>query len=323
MAETAVFDAGRLLKELDANWRSIGKSEGSGVLRACAMTLIVVVRAEDDPQALGDTLAEIMHEHPNRTIVVRVGEGDAPVEARTTLQCWMPFGRRQQICCEQIDISATRGNLAAVPPIIFGLMVADLPVALWCRELSLASLEELRPVLRLAGKVMVDSSSQRDAVKAVECLKKLSSGTWTIADLTWARITRWRETVAQILRRGEQMDWCEVTYAGKGISTAAAYLAAWLGKVTDADVPLRCEDEECPPPGLGRIRSVRLQGGDRSVALRRTGRTSLSIEAGRMGSTAVFPLHTDAMLLQEELGVFGRDPLFEQALAALPEVVRG
>ncbi|MGJ5818155.1 glucose-6-phosphate dehydrogenase assembly protein OpcA [Paludibaculum fermentans] len=323
MADPSVIDAGQLLKELDNSWRSIGKSEGSGVLRACAMTLLVVVRAEEDPQVLGETLAEIMHEHPNRTIVIRVGEGNAPVEARTTLQCWMPFGRRQQICCEQIDISATRDNLSAVPPIIFGLMVADLPVALWCRDLSLASLEELRPVLRLAGKVMVDSSSQRDAVKALECLKKLSGGTWTLADLTWARITRWRETIAQVLRRGEPMEWCEVTYAGKGISTAAGYLAAWLKRVSGSDVPLRCEDEECPPAGMGRIRAVRLQGGSQVVSLRRTGRTSLSIEAGRMGSTAVFPLHTDSMLLHEELNVFGRDPLFQDALATLPEVVRG
>lgn len=323
MAEAAVIDAGKLLKELDESWRSVGKSEGSGVLRACAMTLLVVVRADEDPQRLGETLAEIMHEHPNRTIVIRVGEGDGPVEARTTLQCWMPFGRRQQICCEQIDISATKANLSAVPPIIFGLMVADLPVALWCRDLSLASMPELRPILRLAGKVMVDSSSQRDAVKALECLTKLSTGSWTLADLTWARITRWRETIAQVLRRGEQMEWCEVTYAGKGVSTAAGYLAAWLRHVLACEVPLRCEDEESPPAGMGRIRAVRLHGGERFVSLRRTGRTALSIEAGRMGSTAVFPLHTDSMLLHEELSVFGKDRLFEDAMAALPQVVRG
>lgn len=322
MAEAAVFDAGRLLKELDESWRSVGKSEGSGVLRACAMTLLVVVRQEEDPQALGATLADIMHEHPNRTIVIRVGEGDGPVEARTTLQCWMPFGRRQQVCCEQIDICATKQNLTAVPPIIFGLMVADLPVALWCRDLSLASMPELLPVLRLAGKVMVDSSSQRDAVKALECLKKLGDGPWTLADLTWARITRWRETIVQVLRRGEHVEWGEITYAGKGVSTAAGYLAAWLKRVVGSDVPLRCEDDEAPAPGLGRIRAVRLQGGDRFVSLRRTGRISLSIEAGRMGSTAVFPLHTDASLLHEELSVFGRDPQFQDALAGLPEVVR-
>lgn len=317
---TAAVDAGRLLKELDENWRAMGKGEGGGVLRACSMTLVVVIKESDDPQAMGETLAQIMHEHPNRTILLRVSEA-GPVEARTTIQCWMPFGRRQQVCCEQIEVTASRASLGDVPPVLFGLMVADLPVALWCSDAELAALPELRPVLRLAGKVMVDTARLPGVTAAAAALASLSGGSWRLADLTWARVTRWRETVAQVLKGGARPEWCELTYAGGEVPASAAYLAAWLREALGIDVPMRCEDAETPPPNTGRIRAVRLGCDRHDVTLRRTSRTALSIAMGRVTHSAVFPLHTDAHLLHEELGVFGVDRQFEAALRRWPEVL--
>ena len=241
-------DAGILLKELDDNWRQLGKGEGVGVLRACAMTLIVVVRVCDDAQALGVTLADIMHEHPNRTIVLRLGE-DGEVAARATLQCWMPFGGRQQICCEQIEISASLATLGAVPPVLFGLMVADLPVAVWCPDLRLANLPELRPVLKLAGKVMVDSSPLLDMRVALPALQSLSGGPWRLADLAWTRATRWRETVAHLASTEgwTRADVVEIAWAGEGVPPAVAYVGAWLNP---GRLALRCDTAEMPAPGV-------------------------------------------------------------------------
>lgn len=190
----AAMDAGALLKELDALWGSYGKDQQSGVLRACAMTLIVVAGADEDPQALGATLAEIMHAHPNRSIVVRVG-GTAPLAAHTSVQCWMPSGGRRQICCEQVEIDTPVASLDAVPPILLGLMVADLPVALWLKDLRLAGVAALAPLLGLAGKVIVDTAQCASVGEALGVLRGLGGGSWQVADLAWARITRWREMI--------------------------------------------------------------------------------------------------------------------------------
>ena len=76
------------------------------------MTLIVVVEEERDAQAIGETLASLMHEHPSRAIVLRVRSGEEPsLSARVFAQCWMPFGSRQQICCEQVEIISSLGEL--------------------------------------------------------------------------------------------------------------------------------------------------------------------------------------------------------------------
>jgi len=311
-------DAERLLKELDDNWRQLGKGEGSDVLRACAMTLIVVVREGADAQELGVTLADLMHQHPNRTIVLRVGEA-GEVEARANLQCWMPFGGRQQICCEQIEISASLETLGAVPPVLFGLMVADLPVAVWCPDLELADLPELRPVLKLASKVIVDSSATLDMREALPALQSLSSCAWRLADLAWARVTRWREAMAHL---ADEEGWtraeeAEITWAGAGVPPAVAYVGAWLRAER---LVLRCGTAEMAAPGAGRIRSLCVTAKGRQVCLRREG-TGVAVEIERLKTGMVFPVLCDAALLHEELGVFGVDEVFEAALRRVPEVL--
>jgi len=56
----------------------------------------------------GETMAALMPEHPARTIVVRLsGAGERALAERVYAQCWMPFGERRQICCEQIEITAS------------------------------------------------------------------------------------------------------------------------------------------------------------------------------------------------------------------------
>src|SRR5258708_2424218 len=98
----------KILKELAALWTQEGKQGESGVLRACSMTLLVMADAADDVAALGETIAALMPQHPARAILVRLlGAGERALSERVYQQCWKPFGGRQQICCEQIEITAS------------------------------------------------------------------------------------------------------------------------------------------------------------------------------------------------------------------------
>jgi glucose-6-phosphate dehydrogenase assembly protein OpcA len=329
---TAAVDAGRLLRELDEQWRHLGKSESGGVLRACAMTLIVVSRGGQDPQKLGGTLAELARRHPSRTILLRVDEqASEPLEARTTLQCWMPFGKRQQICCEQIELTAQPGRLDEVPPVLLGLVVPDLPIVMWCSDLELACLPPLESVLKLAGKLIVDSTTMDSPAAALTALQKLKAGPWQLADLAWTRITRWRETVSQLLSSGEWSECpgehAEVTWAGQPPAQTALYLAAWIAATFDwkgdlADrLNLSCTDPVRPPKGTGRVRMVRLSGKSRQLTLRRPAGIGVAIEIDGRKSQVIFPILTEAVLLNEELNVFGPDPHFDAAFEHLPATV--
>ncbi len=132
----------RIMKELARVWTSLAEEErhqgGPTVLRACAMTLIVATDDEDeDSLAVSQGLTELMHTHPSRAIVLRSSErADEGLSARVFAQCWKPFGKAQQICCEQIEITARPDQWLDVGPTVLGIIVPDLPVVVWCRQKS-------------------------------------------------------------------------------------------------------------------------------------------------------------------------------------------
>lgn len=320
-------DAPRLLHELDETWRTLGhdqsKDQGTGVLRACAMTLIVAAAEADDPQELGAMLSSLMQLHPSRTIVVRTCPNRDKVEARTSVQCWMPFGRRQQICGEWIEIFAGAAQFGEVSLLLLGLTVPDLPVVFWVRHTALAHLDALRPVLSLATRVIVDTSEADEPEIALAAVRSLAVGTdgnalpaWRLADLAWGRVTRWRKALAGVLRDAAVPTTGAIHWAGAKLSMPACYLDAWLRTAFPGlEIELSSSDPARPPVNVGRIRVVQLNGPGLDVRLERpTGGTNVVAITDGLQNGLVFPRLDEAALLAEELGIAARDHLFEAAL---------
>ena len=184
----------RILHEMADLWVSLGKQgEGdAGVLRACSMTLIVAAEESDDAQAIGETLAALMPEHPSRAIVVRFrAEDQRSLAARVFAQCWMPFGHRQQICCEQIEITASDASLPDLAAVLMPLKVPDLPVILWCRSPRLFRLAAFAQLSSIAQKVVLDSAACDDQAGAIkEMQEAVAGGRAPLADLSWTRLTQ-------------------------------------------------------------------------------------------------------------------------------------
>lgn len=323
----AGVDAGALLKELDGTWRELGKAEGHGVLRACAMTLLTIARPGDDPQTLGSVLAEIMHEHPCRAIVVRVDTGgEHTIAARASVQCWMPFGRRQQICSEQIEIESPRDQIRQLPAVLLGLLVPDLPIYVWCRDLSLATQPDLAKIFSLAGRIIIDTAGPADARQPFSVLTELRKLKVPVSDLAWTRVTRWRALLDSVfttpncheqLRSVENV---EISWAGQGRPAVACYLAAWLkSRLPRIRTSLVCGDPLMPDAGAGRIRRVMLAGPGFSIELSRPGGTVVEISGKQLQGHLLFPHFSRADVLREELGLLGVDAQFE---ASVDEAVR-
>ncbi len=79
----------------------------------------------------------------------------------------MPFGHRQQICCEQIEITASDASLPDFAPVVLPLTVPDLPVILWCRSPRLFRLPAFSQLCAIAQKVVLDSAAFDDARAAL------------------------------------------------------------------------------------------------------------------------------------------------------------
>ena len=233
----------KILKELSALWVEEGKLGASGVLRACTMTLVVIAEEADDAGALGETTAALMPEHPARAIMVRLrAGGERALSERVYQQCWKPFGQRQQICCEQIELTASDAALGDLPSVLLPLIVADLPVILWCRSPRLLDMPEFGEIAGMATKVVLDSAAFGDASDAIRRLADEQGRGRHVGDLAWTRLTRWREMLARVFENREYLarlnaiSEVKVTW-GPGFEAAAWYLAAWAqNALADAGV---------------------------------------------------------------------------------------
>jgi len=317
-----------ILKEMAELWVSLGKQgeDGAGVLRACMMTLVVVAEESEDAQGIGETLAALMPEHPSRVIVIRFrAEEERTLSSRVFAQCWMPFGQRQQICCEQIEITASAVSIPELAAAVMPLAVPDLPVILWCRSPRIFHRYTFPRLAAMAEKVVCDSATFGDPASALGELSEAVGGGRLLADFSWTRLTRWRELISQIFENRsllgslERVGAVRISCCGKTTPASAYYLAAWLMEgieKTAAQAAPRFETAGGSASGsLTRVDLMAADGAETIASVGLVEGHAAEVRVGQLVDRAVLPEPTDYALMREELGIPGRDPVFERTLA--------
>lgn len=323
----------QILKGLSKLWTQMGHEEkGQGqptVLRACAMTLIVATDEADGGYTASQTISELMKDNPSRGIVLAVSESaEHDLEARVLAQCWKPFGKAQQICCEEIEITAKPSSWPNIGPTLVGLLAADLPVIFWCRHSG-----ALRPdatadekagrdaIVSLSQKVIFDSQGMAtgDAITLIDNWQKQQQ---VVADLEWTRLTPWREPLCHVFDNETRQNpfskfqSFEIEHTEAKPPLCALYMGAWLSGPHHAKVTFR--RTEGYAPGLHRVvlhsESETIEFGRNSAEC-----ATLSSTNGR-SRRYNFGEHSLTALLTEELAVAGVDPVFNRAMSRVKEL---
>src|SRR3954470_23175749 len=337
MSSAAIYPAHpeNILKGLSKLWTSLGHEESHQgkptVIRACAMTLIVATDEPDCGFSASQIIADLMREHPSRGIVLAIDESaEHGLQAPALAPCWKPFGKAQQICCEQIEVLSRPDQWPNVGPTLVGLTVADLPVIFWCRHkgaLNASATEEqsagLEVVLDLSSKVIIDSEGE-DAAAAVALISRLRGEGRVLADLEWARLTYWREPFAQIFdnpartNKFSKFHTIEIVHTGDKVTPSAAYAAGWFASVSKAKINL--SGTEGFGPGL---HAIRLISEAETITFQRTGAecARFSSTNGRERSYS-YAEPSVYSLLHQELSILGADPVFNAAFSRAGEFVR-
>jgi glucose-6-phosphate dehydrogenase assembly protein OpcA len=308
----------QILHELSELWTSLseqdkgskhepGKEEDSGVLRACAMTLIAFVDDDADSMALSDTIGRIMRSHPCRAIVVRLRQASGILESRVFAQCWMPAGHHRQICCEQVELSVSLNRVADIPSIVSPLAAPDVPRVVWFRSYGIASVPELGGIIALGDKMIVDSAHQ--GAPTFADLRVLANAGCIVGDLAWTRLSKLRQLIAQLLggRDLSSVDNVSIEFSGTEAVPEAKYLQAWLrSEIQSATVDLRRVD----PTGKARLKTIRI---DPDIHIQ-VEENCAEYQSGSLRERANLPGCSEGDLLTEELNIMTHDRIFERVL---------
>lgn len=174
-----------------------------GLTRICMLTLVAVARDASTLSRLTDVIQRLTPRYPSRSILVRCGAtGSDELGAWVSVHCEGADRGRPRVCCEQIVLAAGGRALSRVPGIVLPLLVPDLPVYLWWGEdvpmAEGAAAEVARHLVAASDCLVVDSATTARPLTTLAAAAALAAPlTGGLRDLTWGRLTPWREVIAQ------------------------------------------------------------------------------------------------------------------------------
>lgn len=201
--EVAISD---LEKEISELWRSAtkGAENAEAVLRTAALTLVVYVESPEGGDEVRSLVSALSEQNPCRVITLIAQPLAKPDGLRSWVsaqcKCDASGSGRKQIRCEEITIQASGGAVRDLGSVVLPLTLSGLPVYFWWRAGRFTPPDYFEQILRLSSHVLVDSARFDNAEADVVALAQLiqeRTRHLAFADLNWARLTPWRELIAQ------------------------------------------------------------------------------------------------------------------------------
>ncbi len=193
----------RIVGELARLWTDISaeveQQTGQIPLRTSILTLVIIARGESEIRIAHETLHELVEQLPSRVIVVEIHPAGSPFDASVSGHCRL-HGAGRTACYEVIEIHTPPERIDAVPSMLAPLELYDIPSFMWWVGQIDFDSSEFKRLASAADRIIIDSSrfdSALDAFSAFERFLRESGSACTGTDLAWARVTRWREALAQ------------------------------------------------------------------------------------------------------------------------------
>ena len=218
-------DVALIERELTQLWNDASERQerrgDSPVTRACSMNLVVVTDDTSRAAAIGELVGEVSVTSPSRIFLVVLDPGDdeSGLDAWVSARCSLPLPGRNQVCCEEITLTAGGRESEKATGIVMSLLVPDLPtVVIWK---SYAGLEGsvLSGFLPFADRVIIDSSEREHPEDLLLSWARLiapgdaaggtpgaGSSEALFGDLSWTHLTPWRSLLARAFQPLEVRD---------------------------------------------------------------------------------------------------------------------
>lgn len=242
------IDVGKLEKELAAMWQPAQNEDGTvseaGMTRVCVVNLVVYAAQHEDRAEIDKLLDEVTEQTPSRAIILIADRdaGDAKLEAYVSTRCQVSAKGAKQVCGEQVTIEASGPVLESVSTAIEPLLVPDVPVFLWWKDIPHYEDKLFNRLVGMADRVVIDSLAfdhpHEDLLRLAEIIRTRPQF-MLVTDINWGRLTSWRSLlasfwdVADYRARLDQIDTVVAEYdppdvAHGEIAAQASLIVGWL-----------------------------------------------------------------------------------------------
>ncbi|MCS7080253.1 MAG: glucose-6-phosphate dehydrogenase assembly protein OpcA [Chloracidobacterium sp.] len=197
-------DVAAIERELTELWQVAAEAkEGdatAAVMRVCLLNLLVLITDEAHFGAVSEVVAKVTESAPCRAIIMHANPAgpEAETHAWIASHCHLDDHMRQ-VCCEEIRVSVGGSAVKYLARTVAPLIVPDLPVFLWWRDIQTLREKYFADFLPDVDRVIVDSRglTHRDSL-AVQLAKFVleTQRRAAFSDLNWTRLTRWRDLIA-------------------------------------------------------------------------------------------------------------------------------
>jgi hypothetical protein len=256
-------------------------------LRTSVLTHMAWVPKRWAKQA-AQTLDGLAEGHPSRTILLHPDPDDPrdELDADVDLRCFATGGRA--VCFEVIELTLCGPRVHAPASIVMPLLVSDLPAFLrWRGDLPFDA-PELDQLVGVADRLIVDSSEWDDPEPGLERLPELFDHI-VVSDIAWGRLEPWRRALAALWPGIAELDTLRVV----GPRAEALLLSGWLAG------------------RLGRDLALDHEPADET--------TSVAVDGNEVAPDHP-ELETPSDLLSEQLEIYNRDPIYEEAARSFSRV---
>jgi len=218
----------------------------TAVLRARVANLLVFVSNAEALDDLHQMLGELTAIHPSRVLAMlgapEATDQDIEMSVESICQTDKRTGAKR-LSCEEITLKAFGKFVIELPSAALPLLMPDLATFLWWRNAPHLSDKVLDKLLRATDRLVIDSLEfTNPPVDLSETNKLFSAKEYDhvgVSDLNWARLTFWRELLADFYDVASYRTWLdgvdsvEIDYVAadpQGLSVApqALLFAGWL-----------------------------------------------------------------------------------------------
>src|SRR6266550_4003650 len=218
----------------------------AAVLRARVANLLVFVSTSELLDEVHQMLRELTGIHPSRVLMM-VGaraepDRDIEMSLASIFQTDQRTGR-ERLCCESVTLKAQGNFVAELPSVALPLLIPDLTTFLWWRDAVQVSDKIFDTLLRATDRLVIDSAEFEDPGNDLVETDKLfvhdSCEDVGVSDLNWARLTFWRELLADFYDVPayqpllDNLDHVRIDYVGPEhkpttVAPQALLIAGWL-----------------------------------------------------------------------------------------------